>query len=435
MTGIVFMLTAVKVLAAASGFVTGPLLAHALGASGRGDLAAVQVPFALIPAVLALGIPALAYRELPRGRPPQEVIGSLGLPLVLIGLVVAAFSVPAADALAGGRAVVRTWLVVSFLATPLLLLSSLLSSCLVALERWRSVAVTTLAPFAVSLIGVTGLYLLGRLNVGTAAAVTVASGLAALMPAIPMVVALPRPAFRRSLARRGIGFGLKAWAGGLALLANMRLDQLLMITAVSPRVLGLYAVATTIAGASALATWAVAQPVMPRVAAGERSLVPRAVRAALLTAVSTNIGLALLTPVLLTTLFGPEFRAAVPMTLILLLAAVPYGATVVLSAALQADGAPVIPSLAEGFALVMTVVGLLVLLPLLGGIGAAIVSVAAYSTSFAFQLVWARRRFSTPLRSFLIPHRDDARWLRSLVADLTSRLRVARGSRKLRWGA
>jgi len=282
---------------------------------------------------------------------------------------------------------------------------------------------------------VTVLYLLGALNVGTAAAVTVASGLAALIPAIPMVAALPRPVFKRSLARRGIGFGLKAWAGGLALLANMRLDQLLMITAVSPRVLGLYAVATTIAGASALATWAVAQPVMPRVAAGERSLLPRAVRAALLTSVSMNIVLALLTPAVLTILFGPEFRAAVPMTLILLLAAVPYGATIVLSAALQADGAPVIPSLGEGFALVITVVGLLVLLPVLGGIGAAIVSVAAYSTSFAIQLVWARRRYSTPFRSFLVPHREDAVWLRSLLTDLTTGLRVARGDRKLRLGA
>src|SRR5215471_12551029 len=112
LTGVFVRLAAVNLLGAATGFITGPLLARALGASGRGDLAAVQVPLALVPAVLSLGIPAFAYRTLPRGRSAKEVIGSLGLPLLVIGLLTAAAAVPIADALAGGREVVRTYLIV-----------------------------------------------------------------------------------------------------------------------------------------------------------------------------------------------------------------------------------------------------------------------------------------------------------------------------------
>src|SRR5215510_11331898 len=89
-SGVAARLTAASALGAATGFITGPLLARALGASGRGDLAAVQVPLALVPAVLSLGIPAFAYRTLPRGRSAKEVIGSLGLPLLVIGLLTAA---------------------------------------------------------------------------------------------------------------------------------------------------------------------------------------------------------------------------------------------------------------------------------------------------------------------------------------------------------
>ncbi len=51
-----------------------------------------------------------------------------------------------------------------------------------------------------------------------------------------------------------------------------------MITVVSPSQLGLYAVATTLSGASTLAAGALSAPLMTRVAAGETSLMADAVR-------------------------------------------------------------------------------------------------------------------------------------------------------------
>ncbi len=419
-------LTAANFVLAALGFITGPLLARALGASGRGDLAAVTVPLTLAPGVLGLGIPAFAYRELPRGRPIEQVIGSLGLPLLVIGLLAAACAIPVADALAGGRETVRTCLIVVMLSVPLFLLGSLLASSLAALQRWRSVVATNAIPLVVPFVAIVVLDVLGHLTVGAAAAATIAGSLLSLAPGLWLLRKAKRPVFRPSIARNGVSFGVKAWVGGLALIANLRLDQFVMITAVAPRELGFYAVATTISGVSAIACGALTPPLMSRIGAGEQQLMPQAVRIVLAATAVLNVLLALATPVLLSVLFGPAFRAAAPMALVLLAANVPQAAASVLSSSLQADGAPLIPSVGEGLALVITVAGLAVLLGPLGGMGAAIVSFAAYTTSFLFQLVMARRRTRVRLGEFLVPNGADVRWARALLAGVTLRLKLAR---------
>jgi O-antigen/teichoic acid export membrane protein len=404
-------LTVANALAAATGFVTGPLLARALGASGRGDLQAIIVPLQLAPILLSLGITSFAYRTLPRGRTVDEVIPSLGLPLLLLGSIAVVAAVPLADALAGGRATVQTFLIIAFLMAPIGLLTMLLSSSLAALERWHAMIAMSVIPFAVPLVVIVGLAVAGRLTVATAAAATLLGSLLAVVPGLPLLISVRRPMFRFSLAREGVSFGMKSWLGGLAQTANLRLDQVLMITLVAPRQLGLYAVAATISSAYGPLAAAVSPPLMARIGAGERHLMPQAVRMTVMVTIAVNLVVAILTPILLPLLFGQKFRAAIPMALVLLVASVPLAGASVLSTALQADGAPLIPTFGEGIALVVTVVGLVVLLPRLQGIGAAIASVAAYSASFGFQLLMAKGRIAAPLSGFLLPSRDDVRWL------------------------
>lgn len=409
--GIVVGLTGAKVIGAATGFLTGPLLARALGASGRGDLAAVIVPFTLAPTILGLGIAAFPYRVIPRGEELDEVLGSLGLMLLALGLIAVAAAVPVADALAGARVTVRTFLIVGFAVTPLVMVNAMLASALAALDRWRELIAVTLIPFLVPFGAIVVLYVLDDLTVGGAALATIAGSVLSLVPALPLLSRPRRLRFRWPLALEGLDFGAKSWLGGLAQLGNLRLDQFLMITLVTPRVLGLYAVATTLAGAATLATGALAPPLMTRIAAGHTELLPYAVRVSVAVMVFTNLALALVTPTILTVLFGPEFSAAIPMAMVLLAASVPYGAGMVLSAGMQASGSPLIPSVAEGMALVVTVVGLIVLLPPLGGLGAAVVSLAAYSLSFVFQVVIAHRWSGVPLRQYLVVSVDDVRGL------------------------
>ena len=424
MTRVVARITGVNVIGAASGFITGPLLARALGPTGRGDLAAIVVPFTIAAPLLGLGIGGYAFRTLPRGRPLGDVVGSLGLPTLMLGALGAAVAVPAADALAGGRPIVRAFLIVGLLSMPIVMLASLLLSSLSALERWRPVMVTRIIPFGVTAAAVVVLYIAGALTVATAAGATIAGSLLSIVPGLPLLWA-ERPRFRRAIARAGLNFGIKSWAGGLAQMTNARLDQFLMITVVAPRVLGLYAVAVTISGATGLIGGALAPPLMARVGAGETHLISQAVRIMVAVSVCVNLALAAVSPVLLSVLFGHGFRGALPMLLILLVAQVPLVGVGVLSSALQADGAPMIPTIGEGIAVVVTVGGLIALLGPLGGVGAAIVSLAAYSSSFVFQLLVARRRTDTPLRAFLVPNRADLAWAARRLGALTGSLGLA----------
>ena len=426
LSGVVAQLTVANALAAATGFITGPLLARALGASGRGNLQAIIVPLSVAPFVLSLGITAFVYRTLPRGRPVEEVIPSLGAPLLLLGLIAAAAGVPVADALVGGREPMRTFLIIGFVLTPVVLLIMLLSSSLAALERWRAVVAMSVIPFAVPFVAIVGLAATGRLTVATAATATMLGSLLGIVPGLPLLISIRRPVFRLSLAWESVVFGLKSWLGGLAQLANGRLDQVLMIALVPPRQLGLYAVASTISGASGPLAGAVSPPLMARVGAGERHLMPQAVRMTVAVTVVLNLGVALVTPILLPLLFGASFRAATPMAMVLLAASVPLAGASVLSTGLQADGVPLIPSIGEGIALVVTVVGLVLLLPPLQAMGAAIVSLAAYSASFLFQLLMAKRRIGTPLSAFLLPSRADLLWLIRRITDLTPRFGAER---------
>jgi O-antigen/teichoic acid export membrane protein len=376
--------------------------------------------------VFSLGITSFAYRTLPRGRKLDEVIGSLGLPLLLLGLLAGAVAIPVADALAGGRQTVQNFLIIGLVATPIALLGMLLSSSLAALERWRAVIAMSVIPFAVPFVAIVALYAIGRLTVATAAAATIIGSWVSVVPGLTLLISARRPVFRPSLAVAGISFGIRGWLGGLAQTANARLDQVLMIAFVPARQLGLYAVAVTISSAWGPVAGAVSPPLMARIGSGERHLMTQAVRMTVMVTVGLGLAVALVTPSLLSLLFGPEFRGAIPMAMVLLVASVPLAGASVLSTALQADGTPLIPTIAEGIALIVTVVGLALLLRPLGGMGAAIVSLAAYSASFLFQLVAASRRIGAPLSAFLVPSRGDVHWLRSRIAGLTLRFGAER---------
>ena len=62
---------------------------------------------------------------------------------------------------------------------------------------------------------------------------------------------------------------------------------------------------------------------------------------------------------------------------------------------------PILPSYAEGLAVFLTCLGLYVLLPRFGFLGAAIASTVAYSSSLVFMLVLYRLRLRFPLYELL----------------------------------
>jgi O-antigen/teichoic acid export membrane protein len=163
----------------------------------------------------------------------------------------------------------------------------------------------------------------------------------------------------------------------------------------------------------------------PSVARGNRDLIARAVRVTIAADASFGVAFALVARWLMPVVFGARFSAALPMTYVLLAASVPGAAVWVLGTALQSAGYPGVPARGEILALVVTVAGLIILLPSLAGLGAAIVSGAAYTTNAVLQIALCRRRLAIPLREMLVVRRSDVEFL---IAAARTRL-AARSAR------
>jgi O-antigen/teichoic acid export membrane protein len=405
-------------LPAVTGLVTAPLQARALGVDGRGALAAIVVPLSMAPVLLNLGAMQYAGKEAARGRSLGPLIGSLGAVYVAIGLLAVALAAPAARFFAEGRRTVETFLLIGFCLLPVALLGQLLLAVNSGLQRWRQVIAAQLIPAATTLVGVVALYALGKLTVSSATILVLAGSLASVVPLLA-VLRSARLVVQGDVIREGVPFGIKAWIGTLAAYTNVRLDQLLMVRLVSTRQLGLYVVAVTIASVSGIIASAVAAATNPRVAQGDASLPPRALRVTLSAVLLVHLTLALLTPFILRVLFGSEFSDAAPMTWVLLAAGLPLAGVTVVANALVSANRPATTAYGEVVALAITLPGLAILLPSVGPLGAAFVSLAAYGANFIYVLMHARRRFGGPLRTFLLPGAGDVRWAVALAKSMT----------------
>lgn len=412
---VVGRLAAVNGLVMLLAFVSAPILARALGPDGRGNLQAILLPVTLAPVVFGLGLGTYVTRQAARGKSLPVLLGSVG-PLVLSLGIVAALLGPAIAALfAGGRDVVYTYVLVGFLLMPLSLLSLLLQNFATGLERWTMVVMARVVAVVMSTIGIVVLFLLGELTVASTAIVMLAAGLLSVVPVLPLVRELGRPRFSREVARESIPFGLKAWVGGLGSVANVRLDQVLMIRFVEPRELGLYVVAFTVSSffISPVIS-ALSAGMMPRFASSEPALVARVLRTTIAGVAFVSAVIAVAAPLIIHVLFGGEFADALPMTWLLLVATVPLAGVTVLSTALTSSGYPGFSAGSELVTLLVTVPCLLLTLSTHGAIAAAAISIVAYGAGFAWLLIGARRHLRISGRELLVIRREDI----TRVADI-----------------
>src|SRR3989441_5052283 len=200
-------------------------------------------------------------------------------------------------------------------------------------------------------------------------------------------------------------------------LANQHLDQFLMILLVPARELGLYAVAVSVAGIGGWLTGGVNAALLPRVAQGDKELAARALRVTLAIVGTANLAYAAMIPWALPLVFGSRFAHATAMVWILLVAGIPNQGANVLSAALTGAGRPGVPAAAEVVGLLVTIPALLALLGPLGGIGAAVASVLAYTVRFSILLVASKRLFQGGFHEFVLVSTTDGHWARSLIGS------------------
>lgn len=408
------LLEVVGRLAAVNGFVlllafiSGPILARALGPEGRGNLAAILLPVTLAPVVFGLGLGTFVTREAARKKSVSVLLGSVG-PLVLgLGIVAALLGPSIAALFAGGRDVVHTYVLIGFLLMPLSLLILLLQDFATGLERWSMVVMARVISAIVSTAAVVVLFVLGALTVASTAIVMFAAGMLSVLPTLPLVRELGRPRFRLDVVRESVPFGLKAWVGGIGSVANVRLDQVLMTRLVEPRELGLYVVAFTVSSFFINPViGALTSGMLPRFASGEPALIARVLRTTVAGVALVSALIALGAPLIIRVVFGDDFADALPMAWLLLVATVPLAGVTVLSTALTSSGYPGFSAGSEFVTLLVTVPCLLLTLSTYGAIAAALISIAAYGAGFAWLLLGARRHLQIGWRALLVIRRED----------------------------
>lgn len=417
-------LTAVNAIVIVGAFVSGPIIARALGAEGRGELAAIVVVLTIAPWLLDFGLAQWVARERALGMSRGDALGT-ALPVAFAcSLIGVAAAVPMSHVLGADRDVVVTFLQVGLFLTPVGVLLFTLSGLVIGESRWNLVAATRIVTTVIPVVAIVLLSILDLLTVGSAAAATLVAALLGSLLPLRLMRGVRRLRFDLRRARSAVRFGVKSSLTTIAGAANVRFDQVFMAGLVSSRELGLYAVAVSVSSLSSGLILAVSNALYPRVARGDGELAARSCRVTIAIVTATGVPLAALAWPGIPLLFGDEFRDSVTMVLILLLASIPLSAATVLASALNAAGHPAATLRAEFVALLVTLPSLVLFLSDYGGVGAAVISLVAYTIKFVLQLMSARATFERPAASFVLATGKDVRWL----ADRARRIARPRAS-------
>jgi O-antigen/teichoic acid export membrane protein len=405
----------------AAAMITGPAQAHALGPVGRGEIAEILVPISLGSIVMELGLGVYAMREAARGRSPGVLLGTMGTLLLLLGGLAAICAEPVATALVGHRQPVHSLLIVGLLLLPLGLLSNLAGGICAGLELWRAYSLSRLIPSVGAAIGMVVLLALGALTVESVAVLSFVLGGLALVPLLVGLRGRGAVRFERAVATEGVRYGTKAWLGTLIGTANVQLGQLVTISVAGPATVGLLAVASNVAGSTDMLSSSVFGAIFPRVASGDNALAARAVRMTVLLVGAVSLAAGLSAPILVPLVFGSSFGPSVPIVELLLVATVLSAASNVFAAVLNGAGRPGLLAIGDAMMLAISIPGLIVLLPLLGGIGAALAYLGASLVVFVYLLFWCSRVSSIRCREWITFQRRDLQWLWARIGPVLTR--------------
>lgn len=411
-TSSVIWTSATNVAVAAVGAVTGILAARLLGPNGRGELAVVQMLPTLLASLAMLGMPeALTYwvaRDRERGA---TLLTSATLVCVAGSLVAAPLGYVLIGAVLEGDVVDESRQYLALLAVfPLVHLAH---HPLRSLGRFMAWNAFRLAPG----LGWLVLLLIHRLGDRPRPADLAMQYLLVLTALIVPTILVARRrigigAPSRAATRRLLAFGLPAAATTVPQALNLRLDQVLIAAVLPAEDLGLYVAAVAWSGAVSPVVSAMGSVLLPRVASADdaaerRRLIGQSGRIGTLLAVVLAVPLVAVTPIAVPVLFGSAFSSAVPSALVLVGANVMLTVAYILGEATRGLNAPGRVLVAEVAGLLATVIGLVVTLPSIGIMGAAVSSVLGYAVVLATLAVGLSRSTGASPLELLVPSRAD----------------------------
>lgn len=407
------------------------IIARVLGPTGRGDIVFVTTLALILAQLASLSVQEaninLASREprLRRALASNSLLLALVLGVLAVALIAAL--VELAPSLAGDAEASVRWLALA--AVPVLILATYLERLLDAEYRftWENIA-SLVTPVAI--LAINGLLaLLDRLTVTSAVAAWVAGAVFGTLLRLWYVgrglAGFGRPDL--ALARRSVGFGMKAHGARVLGWGNYRVDQLFVGTIAGSRELGLYSYAVTWAETLFYLPQTLVSVQRPDLVRATREgaarLAATVYRVAVLLSLPVAIGLFVLAPFLSTTLAGEDFRGSIDDLRVLVFGIFGVLALQLLGNALTAQGRPLLETAATAIAFAATLVLDIALIPSHGGFGAAIASSLAYTLGGLTAAYLFLRALGGRFRD-LLPRGDEIAWLRVKAGTLITGRRL-----------
>ncbi len=264
---------------------------------------------------------------------------------------------------------------------------------------------------------------------GAVAALALSNAVAALVT----LFAVARLVRKRSGSRgeRGrlweaLGFGLQTHASNVLSFLNYRADMFILNAYAGEADVGRYSIAVSFTTAVWLLPRALSTLVVPRVALlssakgdeteAHRAMVEtKSIRHTTLLVLASSAFLAAALVVIVVLLYGPNFRPAIVLGLILLPGTALLGIAGVLGSIIVGRGRPTLTLWAALVTTPVAVVLYLVLVPKLGAVGAATASTLSYTFGFVIGAWLYRRAVGPGVIQAMIPTRDELADYRRLV--------------------
>lgn len=359
---------------------TGILTARTLQPAGRGELAAMILWPLFMASVTTLGVPSsLIYYLRHRPEEKERLVANGFLMATMLGILAA---VVAAIALPWwlhqySASIIRAseWFLVT---VPICSVTLAGRATLEASDDFStSNAVQTLTPFA-TLMGLLAFWAAHRLTPYTAAFAYIAASIPTFWFMYKRVrrLGLTRWSLDPAIVKLMLSYGVRSYGVDLLGTLALQVDQVLVVSLLSPSAMGSYVVVLSLSRMLNLFQNSVVMVLFPK-AAGRSAeeavaLTGRSVRISGLITAAAGIFVCLTGPTLLRLLYGKEYVGAVGALRILVIEVVLSGATFVLAQAFMALGRPGIVTILQAIGLSLSIPMMLWLIPHYGIYGAAV---------------------------------------------------------------
>lgn len=421
--GWTFVLTAA---ALGANLITGIVIARVLGTVGRGQFTAITLPPALVGWLFAMGCSqAASYQQARHPEDGGRILGTwlalLG-PLSIVAILAGELLLPVLLAAQSGATLHLAQLYM--LTVVPALLAELVYGVLLGDHDFIFYNLTRFGQPALTAVAYLALWRLKQLTLETALLALMIPSLMGLALALSRAVrrhGIARPS--RALAGTTLWYGVRAHGTNVSGVLNTRLDLLVVPAFLAASSVGVYTVATTVAGIVLTLAASLSLLVLPMAArqgaAGVRTVVHLA-RATFL-AGSVLAGLvAGLAVVGVRIVYGAPFEAAVPIIWLLMPGTVLYATAEVLRPALYAVNRPLAAAGSYALGVLIAVPALLIFLKPGGLVAAAFISTVSHAAVLVAVLLAYRRVTGVSLWQFA-PARSDLVLIRAAWRRLVSR--------------